>query len=183
MGFVVILAALNHLLSRSLLGSIFYHTQEKWSNNLDAPVICRKPNAWMGHAYYFWYYEGDALYWGRTFKRKTGYYQVYEAELETDDVLDTVFNEEHYDFWVRIIEKYAKSFIIKIGRKPTLEELHRKLADGNVWEGVAGIFFQDISKNPDAFMVDEFQYKKRIQIAVFDDRIIHRFALRDEYRV
>lgn len=47
----------------------------------------------------------------------------------------------------------------------------------NIWSEIDGILFQDISENPIHFMVKEFQYKKRIQLALYNKEKIHNFAL------
>lgn len=65
----------------------------------------------LGEGYYFWYYENDAVWWGRTAKRRKGYYEVYKATINCENVLDTVFNETHYTFWLKNIEKAIEKYI------------------------------------------------------------------------
>ncbi len=155
----------------------YYHTQENRGEELQEPIFCNKENAWLGNAYYFWESEDDAIFWGVKFKRKTGEYDVYKAEIISDDILDTVFNREHYYFWIKQIEKAAKNFIKKTGSKPSLKEINDFFKDRNIWDEIDGILFQDISENSVHFMVEEFQYKKRIQLALYNKEKIHTFAL------
>jgi hypothetical protein len=75
-----------------------FHTQENRGKKLKEPIICLKSNAWLGDGFYFWLDEQDAFFWGNTSKKKTGKYDVYLGNIDCDDVLDTVFNEEHYIF-------------------------------------------------------------------------------------
>jgi len=155
----------------------FYHTQENRNITLDEPIKCTKNNAWLGEAYYFWENEDDAVFWGIKFKNKTGKYDIYKTEVVFDDILDTVFNREHYFFWIKQIEKAAKYFVKKTGTKPTLKEINDFFTDRGIWKEINGILFQDISENPVHFMVKEFQYKKRIQLALYNKEKIINFAL------
>lgn len=50
----------------------YFHTQEDRGKKLTNPVICKKDNAWLGEAFYFWENDDDANYWGIKFKNKTG---------------------------------------------------------------------------------------------------------------
>lgn len=158
----------------------YYHTQEKRRKALDGPVICTDPEAWLGDGYYFWESEDDAVFWGITKKKRTGEYSIYSAMINEDNVLDTVFNEEQYRAWVGWIDKAAKKFTKSNNEKPTLYELNQFFADKGLYDDVDGIKFQDISKNPNHFWVKAFQYKKRIQLAVFNSAIITNFALHFE---
>jgi hypothetical protein len=155
----------------------FYHTQENRGETLIEPIPCDKHNAWLGKALYFWEEESDALFWGVKFKNKTGNYDVYKADIVSDDILDTVFNRDHYNFWLKQIEKAAKFFVKKTGSKPSLKEINDFFKERNIWSEIDGILFQDISENPIHFMVKEFQYKKRIQLALYNEEKIYNFAL------
>ena len=156
-----------------------FHTQERRRIRLVAPILCTDESAWLGKAYYFWYDENDAVYWGTTFKTKnTGYYEVYWADIDCEDVFDTVFNEEHYSLWRDEIEKFAKKFEKKMKMKPTLKEINLYFAENGIWDGVTGILFQDIPKRESNTYVKDFYYRKRIQIGVFDKQIISNFALK-----
>ena len=153
-----------------------YHTQEHRTKSLIEPIQCLKGNAWLGAAYYFWIEEDDALFWGDVAKRSTGKYDVYCCEIDCENILDTVFNEEHYSFWLKNIEKVAKKFVKSTGSKPTIKEINEYFLENKVWESLDGIMFQDISKNAVHFIVKEFQYKKRIQIALYNKDKLTKFA-------
>lgn len=153
-----------------------FHTQERWFQKLKTPKDTNKPNAWFGVAYYFWYYEEDAIFWGNTAKRRTGYYEVYTADIDCSNVLDTVFNETHYLFWIKQVERAITHYAKKSNKKVTLKEINDFFKEKGTFSDVDGIMFQDISENPDNYFVKEFQYKKRIQIAVYNLSIISNFA-------
>ena len=152
-----------------------FHTQEARPKKIAAPIECLKDNAWLGNGFYFWYSLEDAMYWGRVSKKRTGEYEIYSGSIDFEDVLDTVFNEDDYLLWIDIIEKAAVKFVKKTNRKPNLKELNDYLKDRGAFEGIDGIMFQDISKNPEHYLVEEFQYKKRIQLVAYNLRIISNF--------
>ncbi len=159
-----------------------YHTQEKRQYRLTDPIICTKDNAWLGDAYYFWKEEVDAIHWGNKSKKRTGKYEVYKARIDHTNVLDTVFNEEHYRFWLVQIEKAAKKITKKTGYKATIKEINQYFKNKAKWSEItSGILFQDIPKSAD-LLVTDFFYRKRIQLAVYDKQIIKEFTfhLEDE---
>ncbi len=127
-------------------------------------------------AWYFWYDLVDAAFWGITSKRKTGYYEIYSASLDSENVLDTVFNEEHYLFWVRQIEKAQKIFAKKAGKNLNLKQLNDYFFEKNIWTKFSGIMYQNVPEKGENEIVKDFQYKKRIQIAVYDLKIMSNFA-------
>ncbi|MEO6830710.1 MAG: hypothetical protein ABI378_00680 [Chitinophagaceae bacterium] len=153
-----------------------YHTQERRLRRLSEPKPCGRANAWLGCAYYFWYDERDAHFWGNNSKRETGYFEIYSASIDTEDLLDTVFNEEQYLFWVKQIE-FVATKLKKSGKVVSLKSINEYFYEKGIWSDVSGILFQDISGNPDNYLVNNFQYKKRIQLAVFDLKIVSNFAL------
>ena len=157
---------------------IMYHTQEDRGTILNAPVPTHRNDAWLGTGIYFWYHEQDGIWWGITAKNKTGKYQVYRADVLFDNILDTVFNEEHYLFWIEQIEKAIKKYY-KGKKKETLSlrYINDYFRDNNLYDGINGVLFQDITSNPDFWVIDKFQYKKRIQLAVFNSQIVSNFAL------
>jgi hypothetical protein len=157
-----------------------YHTQEKWRTILTAPIPTTNQDAWLGDGYYFWYYENDAVWWGRTAKRRTRYYEVYKATVNCENVLDTVFNEDHYTFWIKNIEKAINKYMKSGKNSLTLKYINDFFKEKGVFEGIDGVLFQDISDNPENWIVKKFQYKKRIQIAVYNLDIISNFALEFE---
>lgn len=162
----------------------FYHTQESRPKKLDGPVTCYRDDAWLGTAYYFWYDLEDAKFWGHTSKRSTGFYEIYVCEIYFENIINTVFNETHYLFWLNQVEKVARFIIAKTSIKPTLKELNDYFKERGTWNEVDGILFQDLSTNPNRLLVRsiytfrksiQFAYRKRIQLAVYNSAIIHNF--------
>ncbi len=155
---------------------IFYHTQEKRDKKLTQPIKCTRDDAWFGTAYYFWKSEEDAIFWGNNSKKNTGYFEIYKSTIKIDNVLNTVFNQEHYEFWLKQIEKVAKKITQKSLLKPTIKELNDYFVEKGIWTQFDGMIFQDISNNPIHFMVQKFQYKKRIQLALYNKQKIINFT-------
>ena len=172
---------------------IAYHTQEKRDHKLSFPLKCVRHDAWLGEAYYFWKEEFDAFNWGNSSKNRTSHFEIYQCEINSGNYLDTVFNEEHYYFWLTQLEKIAKKIIIKTGEKPTLKELNDYIKDKNIWPQVDFIQFQDLPINSEQSFVKPVLYRnnkvrtvafrKRIQIAVYNPEIISNFALKKTERV
>ncbi|WP_115460903.1 hypothetical protein [Winogradskyella aurantiaca] len=163
-----------------------FHTQESRIHTLTEPIPCTRDDAWLGEGIYFWYELFDAEYWGNTAKKATGFYEIYESDIDLENVLDTVFNEEHYRFWLRQLEKVAMTFIKKTNEKPTLKELNDYFKERGTWNEVCGILFQDLPTNDRHLLVKPIQYKnkkftfayrKRIQLVVYENQIIRTFAL------
>lgn len=168
-----------------------YHTQELREENLKEPQKCTRNDAWLGEAYYFWLNIDDAEMWGHNSKRETGAFQIYSCNIVSDNILDTVFNETEYNFWVKIIEKVAKIFVKKTYNKPTLKELNDYIKERGDWKDVHGVLFQDLpakeyyskvkpieykDKTTGSVKKTYFAYKKRVQLAVYNTEIIHNFA-------
>ena len=114
------------------------------------------------------------------YKRNTGEYEVYKALIDCENVLDTVFNEEHYLFWIDKVEKAIAKLLEYDRRKLSLHELNRLFKKDGVFTGIDGIMFQDISNNSEYWISDKFQYKKRIQLAVYNRGIIKNFGFKFE---
>ncbi len=159
-----------------------YHTQEKWDNDLNEPIICRRDDAWLGEGFYFWYELQDAQIWGQKSKTGTGMYQVYKADIDNEDVLDTVFNQEHYHFWLKQIEKVIKVLGPKTGRRLRIKDINDYFQEKGKWKGMTGIMFQDIPTSETSSLISGFYYRKRIQLVVYNKKIIHNFALHLEER-
>lgn len=153
-----------------------YHTQEKRFNRLTEPIKCKKPNAWLGVGSYFWADEIDAIKWGNDSKNRTGSYQIYKADIECEDVLDTVFNEEHYNFWIKQIEKAASYISKRTGLKANIKEINMYFQERASWSEVDGIMYQDLPFG-DELLVVNFNYRKRIQLVAYNSNIISNFAL------
>lgn len=173
-----------------------YHTQERRKHILEFPIPCVRDDAWLGEGFYFWKEESDAHEWGHNSKKKFGYFEVYTCELNSDSFLDTVFNEEHYYFWIKQLEKIAKNIMIRTHEKPTLKELNDYIRDKNVWPQIDYIQFQDLPINSEKALVKPIEYKqgyirkfrtvafrKRIQISVYNPKIISNFALKETVKV
>jgi hypothetical protein len=163
-----------------MMDRLMFHTQEKWANNLDEPIKCKRNDAWLGDGYYFWYYEADAVWWGITAKTGTKYYQVYKGDIDCENVLDTVFNEDHYKVWVKNVDLAIEKFLKKNKGEISIKYINEFFREKGVLDGIEGVMFQDISNNPDFWVEKKFQYKKRIQLAVFSREIIRNFALHFE---
>ncbi len=158
-----------------------FHTQGKEKLRLIKPIKCEKEDAWLGDGWYFWYHEHDAHFWGIKFKSKTKYYEIYTADIDCENVLDTVFNEAHYLLWIKYVEKAISSYLKKLtNKKITIKDINEFFKDKKVFENVDGVMFQDISNNPENWVVDKFQYRKRIQLAVYNSSIISNFSFNFE---
>lgn len=97
-------------------------------------------------------------------------------------VLNTTFNEEHYDFFVRIVEKVARKILKKTGKRPNNRDVFRKLPELKAWKEIKGLIYEDKPKN-DLLQFDGLQYKKRVQLAVYDETIIESFCFKEAYKV
>ena len=136
-----------------------FHTQECRTKELTFPKQCVRDDAWLGEAFYFWKEEIDADYWGNNSKRGTKYYEVYVCEIIASDYLDTVFNEEHYYFWIKQLEKIAKKIMSKTKQRPSLKELNDYITDKKVWPQVDYIQFQDLPTNTDQSFIKPIVYR------------------------
>lgn len=163
-----------------------YHTQEKWPQRLTDPIICVRRDAWLGEGFYFWDLQQDARIWGRTSKTTTGAFEIYSADLDCTDVLDTVFNEEQYSWWMNEIERVAGVLQHKSSgaSKPTKWQVYRYIHGKRIWDAakVAGILFEDLTDNPQRSRIVDFHYKKRIQLAAFTLRIVSGFTFLLEHK-
>lgn len=172
---------------------IGYHTQEfRYDSELSVPLKCTMDNAWLGMGYYFWIDLEFAQYWGEDFKsKKNGYYDIYTAQIDINNCINAVFNEEHYLFFRRCIEKSIEHFT-KHNLPVTLKEIHEFLLN-KFWKehGITGILYDDLPYNPnnkanrkysvveykEYHQIKYFYYKKRIQIVVFNLKNVHNFEL------
>jgi len=154
---------------------LMFHTQEYRLPYLTEAKRCNRDDAWLGTGHYFWNEEEDAVAWGLTSKGRK--YTVYTAKIDCEDVLDTVFNEDHYKFWVVSIEKAIKVLSKKTYRKLTIADINSYFMNKGGWgTKVKGIMFQDLPSNETISKVLGFYYHKRIQVAVFNKEIITNFA-------
>ncbi len=170
-----------------------FHTQESREKELSFPQKCLREDAWLGEAYYFWKEIEDAEDWGYSSKRRTGYFEVYDCILKSENYLDTVFNEDHYYFWLKQLEKIAKTIIKKTKEKPTLKELNDYIFDRGIWREVDFIQFQDLPTGEKHSFVKPITYnngkirtiafRKRIQIAVYNPNIIQNFSFLKQEKI
>lgn len=140
------------------------------------PIRTTNVNAWFGDGVYFWYDIDDAHVWGHGSKKGTGEYEIYSAKIDCENILDTVFNEEHYRTWLDTLER-AFEQLANNNNAVTLKDLNEWFELNEIYEDVDGIMFQDISlrqQNPIGGQM--FHYKKRIQIAIYNDQIISNFS-------
>jgi len=157
-----------------------FHTQEKRDMRLTSPIKCSRDDAWLGEGYYFWDDLNDAKQWGNKSKRKTGAFEIYRSEIDIENFLNTVFNEEHYRFWVRQIEKAAKVIQLKTRTKPTIKEINEYFKEKASWDELDGILFQDLPINENLSKVKSFYYRKRIQAVVYNVEKIINFVFHFE---
>ena len=156
---------------------VCFHTQEyRGTKKLEKPIICTRDDAWFGDAYYFWQNIDDADYWGKVSKKSTGKYDVYSSQVNSEDFLDTVFNEKHYNIWLSTIEKLSLKFKMELGKELSLKELNAYLKSKGLYKSIDGVVFQDISSNEKHYLIKGMQYKKRIQLAVFNKLTIKDFV-------
>lgn len=157
-----------------------YHTQEKRGAKLNSPIVCERRDAWLGRGYYFWDKEEDAMTWGHRSKKRTGRFQIYEANIKSDNFLNTVFNEEHYNFFEKQIEKAGKAIVKMTGMKPTVEDICEYINEKAKWsQTMDGILFQDLP-NGSNIMISNFPYRKRIQAVIYKIECIMSFQFKDE---
>ena len=145
-----------------------YHVQEYRPTELEHPIKCCDRDAWLGFGFYFWLEVLFAHYWGQDKKSsgKSGSYDIYIADLNIEKCLNTVFNEEHYLFFIEMIEgaiKYLKSK----KKNLSLSEVHCYLSE-IIWNklGIEGIVYDDKPTNP--------RNKKRIYSEIPDLYYIKR---------
>ena len=156
-----------------------YHTREKRENRLFAPVLCTRRDAWLGHGYYFWDDIKDADVWGVNSKRKTGFYEVYKGVIESENILDTVFSEKDYHFFLETINMATADCQKKTGRMPEISDICRYLMRVAKWDTVLdGVMFSD-SPTTD---IKRFNYRKRIQLALYNPNSLTSFEFVKEGR-
>lgn len=154
---------------------LLYQTLEKRKARAINPGFCSKSNAWLGNGFYFWLEELDAHRWGQDARYNSRHYEIYKSVILFDNVLNTVFEEKAYNFFVKLVETAAAHFIKKINERPTIKQLNDYFKDHGVFKDIDGILFQDLPKNPTYGLVQELYYKKRIQLCVYNKQIILTF--------
>jgi len=153
-----------------------FHTQEARKIKLTQPIRCTRNDAWLGHAYYFWRDEEDAREWGRKSKNKVGFYDIYSADIKSDNILDTVFNEEHYNFWVASIDQALQEFVRLANYKPDREFLCDFIMNEVQWDAsLDGLLFADSPFTA----ITGINYRKRIQLALYNIKCLSNFRLKE----
>lgn len=168
-----------------------FHTQEARYHRLSFPAKCISKDAWLGEGYYFWTELRFAEYWGESSKnRYTGAYEIYEAWIPLDNLLNAVFDEEGYNFFVSCIEKVTSALEEVHGNVVPIDQVHRYLYDF-FWQenNIEGIIYSDTPHNPyrgpqrySNILLNEgknqfFYFRKRIQIVIFESKKIKEFKL------
>ena len=161
-----------------------YHTQECRPDKLKQPLKGQDVNARLGGGFYFWIEENFAHNWGTISKSKgeSGLYDIYTADLNIRNCLNTVFNEIHYLFFRKKIDEAIQQF--KSTKIPVaLDTVNRFLAD-TVWKvyGIECIIFDDKptnkpKKNLIYSEIPDLYYNKRIQVVIFDLKNVKNFEL------
>lgn len=141
-----------------------YHTQEKWQNRLVQPIRCTRRDAWLGFGYYFWGDLYDAVIWGLQSKKNTGAYEIYKGVVDSDNILDTVFSEEGYRFFLTAIDEVIEDCQKKSGRRIGTNDVCKYLMKKARWQDILdGVMFAD-SPNTE---IEKFNYRKRIQLVLY----------------
>jgi hypothetical protein len=162
-----------------------YHTQERRAVRLTVPLECTRNDAWLGDGYYFWWYAVDAKLWGERSKKATGWFEVYKADADLSNVLDTVFNPEHYEAWNEIISSITEVISKKTGHKATLQQLNDYVNKQAGWAKLAnvdGILFEDSTPDSQRLLVIGLPHRKRIQLVAYTLRIITGFSFYKQFK-
>lgn len=161
-----------------------YHTQERRQEIMNFPGLATGNEQWLGDGYYFWQDLELAIWWGRVMKcLRRCTFDVYSAELiiEEDNFLDTVFNENDYRQFIRVVEEFADRYRHLFNSKPNLEEFNEFISDFNIWGSITVIRFQDVPQRNELLKINNFFYKKRIQLIVREPELITNFALKQNF--
>jgi hypothetical protein len=177
---------IHRLIRKNIRYITAFHTQEWRPVGLDSPIEGKPEEAWLGVGYYFWVEIEFAHFWGQDRKKsRTGFYDIYKAEIEETDLLNASFDEKTYFRFRQMIEDTISHFNAK-RRQISLLKVNRFLAD-NFWgkHNVKGIIYDDLPQNNPSkgrfySEIPPLYYKKRIQIVVFDKEIINNFAIEKE---
>lgn len=156
-----------------------YHTQEKWQKRLVEPILCTRRDAWLGYGYYFWGDLNDAVNWGVQSKKNTGEYEIYQGVVESDNILDTVFSEEDYQFFLDAIEEVIEDCQKKSDRRIGTSDVCKYLMKKARWRDfLDGVMFADSPTTE----IEKFNYRKRIQLVLYRLDCLVSFAFMREGR-
>lgn len=156
----------------SVFNRTMYHTQKDNGNILKEPILCERKDAWLGTAYYFWGDISDAKEWG--VNSKNNKYIVYEAIIKTDKILDTVYNEEHYEFLLSVFKQIGTTIYEKTGRNVTKYHLAQYLSEKIDWKNNVDVILMCDIPTSNKEMIP-IPYRKRIQAAVYNKQCINDF--------
>lgn len=156
-----------------------FHTQEKRKSRLYKPVLCTRKDAWLGFGYYFWDDMHDADVWGSYSKNRKGRYEVYVGVIDSENILDTVFSEHDYQFFLTAIKRVIDDCKSKSGRNPSVVDVCSFIMNIAHWNTVMdGVLFSD-SPNTE---IARFNYRKRIQLVLYNLRCLVTFNfLKEEH--
>lgn len=154
-----------------------FHTQEKRNSRLYQPVLCTRKDAWLGHGYYFWDDMYDADVWGSYSKNRTGRYEVYVGVIDSEKILDTVFSEHDYQFFLTAIKRVIDDCKSKSGRNPSIADVCSFIMNVAKWNtAMDGVLFSD-SPNTE---IARFNYRKRIQMVLYNLKCLVSFKFLKE---
>lgn len=136
------------------------------------PALCNREDAWLGVGYYFWAHIDYARQWGAD--SKGGHYEIYESLVKEEGLLDTVFSQEEYEFFLESVTVTARQLFKAKKRAPTLGQVYKKLQDRFQELGIKGIIYADMPTNkrrrPWAQeQFGDFFFRKRIQFVVYEE--------------
>ncbi len=152
-----------------------YHTNEH--REKEGVIEAKGFKQWLGDGFYFWQDYEFAKEWAIVKNYQN--YDIYsvDVELTENNMIDTVFNEEDYYNFVEKLELFADKYFKLKNRKPDLEEFNNFIKDNKIWGDIKAIRFQDLptNNNKDYLKINNFYYKKRIQIVLYDAKKIKSY--------
>lgn len=160
-----------------------YHTMEKRPVRASSPGLCSRSNAWLGEGYYFWWYPFDAILWGQSSKKDTGKYEVYSADIDLSNILNTSFDLTHYEKWDKIIEKISRVISDGAGHRATLEQLNdyvKKRAGWQTVAGIDGILMDDTTGDERRQLINGLPHRRRIQLVAYNAKVFSNFLFYKE---
>ena len=80
------------------------------------------------------------------------------------------------NFWIENIERAIKRFYKGNIKTLTIKYINDFFKEKGLLEGIDGVMFQDISFARENWVIDKFQYKKRIQLVVYNLPIMTNFV-------
>lgn len=160
------------------MNSIGYHTANSELGKLYKPLYCSDNSAWLGTGYYFWQDIDFAERWVSVKRYK--YYDVYEAELNTENCLDTVYSEEadrKFNEWLNFCDNLIDKRKLKIKREDRLSTIFN-LMKNEIFKklNITGIRYADIPQGELDSKYKPLYPRKRIQYVIYSQKDINRFS-------